>query len=81
MLSPGFEAVYEGRTSAEPMEEADGAEGEFTDPSGNVCFKSGSPAVCGASSATRLTTGACTRSSSTTRPNSARASASGWIPG
>ena len=39
MLSPGFEATYTGRTSSEPMKEADGAEGEFTDPSGNVCFK------------------------------------------
>lgn len=39
MLSPGYEAVYTGRTSAEPIEETDGAEGEFTDPSGNVCFK------------------------------------------
>jgi len=39
MVSPGFEAIYTGKTSAEPIEEADGAEGEFTDPSGNVCFK------------------------------------------
>ena len=39
MLSPGFEAVYTGRTSSEPIEETDGAEGEFTDPLGNVCFK------------------------------------------
>jgi len=81
MVSPGFEAIYTGRTSAETIEEADGAEGEFTDPSGNVCFKrSGSPAVSGATSATRWTTGVCTRSSWPTRRNSASASASGWTP-
>jgi hypothetical protein len=38
-LSQGFEAIYTGNTSSEPIQETNDAEGEFTDPSGNVCFK------------------------------------------